>query len=87
MKKKKKKLHLFLGCVLVAAIAIFLFPDKNIAMQADHPHLGQLSTRTIISPINFDIPKSKQEIEAERQRAEEKVNAISPTRPTASAKT
>ena len=76
MKKKKKKLHLFLGCVLVAAIAIFLFPDKNIAMQADHPHLGQLSTRTIISPINFDIPKSKQEIEAERQRAEEKVNAI-----------
>ena len=76
MKKKKKKLHLFLGCVLVAAIAIFLFPDKNIAMQADHPHLGQLSTRTIISPINFDIPKSKQEIEIERQRAEEKVSAI-----------
>ena len=76
MKKKKKKLHLFLGCVLVSAIAIFLFPDKNIAMQADHPHLGQLSTRTIISPINFDIPKSKQEIEIERQRAEEKVSAI-----------
>ena len=76
MKKKKKKLHLTLGCILVAAVAILLFPDKNIALQADHPHLGQLSTRTIISPINFDIPKSKQEIEAERQRAEEKVSAI-----------
>ena len=76
MKKKKKKLHLTLGCILVALVAIVLFPDKNIALQADHPHLGQLSTRTIISPINFDIPKSQQEIEIERQRAEEKVSAI-----------
>ena len=77
MKKKKKKLHLFLGCVLVAAIAIFLFPDKNIAMQADHPHLGQLSTRTIISPINFDIPKKRST----------PFSSTTPTKPTASAKT
>lgn len=76
MKKKQKKIHLFIGWLIVAAIAIALFPDKNIALQADHPHLGQLSTRTIISPINFDIPKSKQEIEAERARAAEKVSAI-----------
>ena len=76
MKKKQKKIHLFIGWLIVAAIAIALFPDKNIALQADHPHLGQLSTRTIISPINFDIPKSKQEIETERARAAEKVSAI-----------
>ena len=57
-------------------VVIFLFPDKNIALQAEHPHLGQLSTRTIVSTLKFDIPKSKQEIEAERQRAEEKVSAI-----------
>jgi putative nucleotidyltransferase with HDIG domain len=62
--------------VLITALAIFLFPDKNIALQAEHPHLGQLSTRTIVSTLKFDIPKSKQEIEAERQRAEEKVSAI-----------
>ena len=76
MKKKQKKIHLFIGWIIIATVAIALFPDKNIALQADHPHLGQLSTRTIISPINFDIPKSKQEIEAERARAAEKVNAI-----------
>lgn len=76
MKKKQKKFHLIIGWILVVAMAIALFPDKNIALQAEHPHLGQLSTRTIISPINFDIPKSKQEIEAERIRAAEKVSAI-----------
>ena len=76
MKKKQKKIHLFIGWIIIATVAIALFPDKNIALQADHPHLGQLSTRTIISPINFDIPKSKQEIEAERARAAEKVSAI-----------
>lgn len=76
MKKKQKKIHLFIGMLIIAAMAIALFPDKNIAMQADHPRLGQLSTRTIISPVNFDIPKSQQEIDAERARAAEKVNAI-----------
>ncbi len=76
MKKKQKKIHLIIGWIIIAAIAIALFPDKNIALQAEHPHLGQLSTRTIISPINFDIPKSKQEIDAERARAVEKVSAI-----------
>ena len=76
MKKKKKRLHLVIGWVLITALAILLFPDKNIALQAEHPHLGQISTRTIVSTLKFDIPKSKQEIEIERQRAEEKVNAI-----------
>jgi putative nucleotidyltransferase with HDIG domain len=76
MKKKQKKIHLIIGWLIIASVAIALFPDKNIALQAEHPHLGQLSTRTIISPINFDIPKSKQEIEAERARAAEKVSAI-----------
>ncbi|MCQ2063150.1 MAG: HDIG domain-containing protein [Fibrobacter sp.] len=76
MKKKKKRIHLIIGWILVAALAIVLFPDKNIALQAEHPHLGQLSTRTIISPINFDIPKSRLEIESERARAAEKVSAI-----------
>ena len=76
MKKKQKRIHLAIGWILITALAILLFPDKNIALQAEHPHLGQLSTRTIVSTLNFDIPKSQQEIETERQRAEEKVNAI-----------
>ena len=76
MKKKQKRIHLAIGWILITVLAILLFPDKNIALQAEHPHLGQLSTRTIVSTLKFDIPKSKQEIEVERQRAEEKVSAI-----------
>ena len=76
MKKKQKRIHLAIGWILITVLARLLFPDKNIALQAEQPHLGQLSTRTIVSTLKFDIPKSKQEIEVERQRAEEKVNAI-----------
>ena len=66
MKKKQKRIHLAIGWILITALAILLFPDKNIALQAEHPHLGQLSTRTIVATLNFDIPKSQQEIETER---------------------
>lgn len=76
MKKKQLKIHLIIGWVLVVAAAIFLFPDKNIALQAERPRLGQVSTRTIVAPINFEVPKSQQEIESEKTRAAEKVNAI-----------
>lgn len=76
MKKKQMKIHFVIGLILVAAMALFLFPDKNIALQSERPHLGQVSTRTIVAPINFEVPKSEQEIEAEKTRAAEKVNAI-----------
>ena len=76
MKKKQTRLHFIIGWVLVVAAAIFMFPDKNIALQSERPHLGQVSTRTIVAPINFEVPKSEQEIEAEKTRAAEKVNAI-----------
>lgn len=76
MKKKQMKIHLLIGWALIVIAAIILFPDKNIALQAERPHLGQASPRTIIAPFNFEVPKSAQEIEAERNRAAEKVNAI-----------
>ncbi|MDY6388333.1 MAG: hypothetical protein SPL21_12735, partial [Fibrobacter sp.] len=76
MKKKKMRIHFIIGWLLVVAAAIFLFPDRNIALQSERPHLGQVSTRTIVAPINFEVPKSEQEIEAEKTRAAEKVNAI-----------
>lgn len=76
MKKKQMKLHLIIGWAIAVVAALFLFPDRNIALQAERPHLGQVSTRTIIAPVNFDLPKSEQEIEMERKRAAEKVNAI-----------
>ncbi|MCQ2106933.1 MAG: HDIG domain-containing protein [Fibrobacter sp.] len=76
MKKKQMKIHLAIGWVLVVAAALFLFPDKNIALQAERPRLGQVSTRTIVAPINFEVPKTEQEIEAEKTRAADKVNAI-----------
>lgn len=76
MKKKQMKLHLFIGWLLILGAAYLLFPDKNVAVQAERPHLGQLSTRTIVAPINFEVPKTDQEIEQERNRAAEKINAI-----------
>ena len=76
MKKKEMRIHFIIGWLLVVAAAIFLFPDRNIALQSERPHLGQVSTRTIVAPINFEVPKSEQEIEAEKTRAAEKVNAI-----------
>ena len=76
MNKKEKKIHLIIGWVLLILIAILLFPDKNIALQAERPHLGQLSSRTIVAPFKFEVPKTEQEIQNEKARAAEKVNAI-----------
>ena len=76
MNKKEKKIHLFIGWVILILIAILLFPDKNIALRAERPHLGQLSTRTIVAPFKFEVPKTEQEIQAEKARAADKVNAI-----------
>ena len=76
MNKKEKKIHLFIGWVLLILLSVLLFPDKNIALRAERPHLGQLSTRTIVAPFKFEVPKSEQEIQSEKARAIEKVNAI-----------
>ena len=76
MNKKEKKIHLFIGWVLLILFAVLLFPDKNIALRAERPHLGQLSTRTIVAPFKFEVPKTEQEIQSEKARAIEKVNAI-----------
>ena len=40
MNKKEKKIHLIIAWILLILIAILLFPDKNIALQAERPHLG-----------------------------------------------
>ena len=76
MNKKEKKIQLIIGWILLILIAILLFPDKNIALQAERPHLGQLSSRTIVAPFKFEVPKTEQEIQNEKARAAEKVNAI-----------
>lgn len=76
MNKKEKKIHLFIGWVILILIAILLFPDKNIALRAERPHLGQLSTRTIVAPFKFEVPKTEQEIQNEKARAADKINAI-----------
>ncbi|MCF0216434.1 MAG: HDIG domain-containing protein [Fibrobacteraceae bacterium] len=76
MSKRKMKLHLFIGWMLAVISALLLFPDKNIALNAERPYLGQLSTRTIVSTINFELPKSEQEIATERIKAAEKIKAI-----------
>lgn len=76
MNKKEKKIHLFIGWIVLILVAILLFPDKNIALRAERPHLGQLSTRTIVAPFKFEVPKTEQELQTERSRAADKVFAI-----------
>lgn len=76
MNRKKLKWHLLAGWAIVLALAIFLFPDRDLAQKSEIPHLGQISPRTIIAPISFEVPKSTQEIQAEKARAADKVYAV-----------
>jgi putative nucleotidyltransferase with HDIG domain len=76
MRKNKQIVHIILGWILVTALAVLLFPTQELAQKAEIPHLGQLSSRTIIAPIKFELPKSSQEIEAEKEKAAERVEAV-----------
>ena len=76
MNHKTLRRHLFFGCLIVIILGIVLFPDKNLAQKSEVPHLGQISPRTIVAPISFEVPKSAQEIINEKSRAADKVYAV-----------
>lgn len=76
MTKKSLKLHLIIGWAIIVALGIVLFPNKDLAQKSEVPHLGQISPRTIVAPISFDVPKSAQEIANEKARAADKVYAV-----------
>lgn len=76
MNRKKLKWHLLVGWAILVVMAIFLFPDRDLAQKSEIPHLGQISPRTIIAPISFEVPKSAQEIANEKARAADKVYAV-----------
>ena len=76
MKSKKKLVHIIIGWILVTALAILLFPSQELAQKAEIPHLGQLSSRTIIAPLTFEVPKPQQEFEQEKEKAAERVQAV-----------
>lgn len=76
MTPKKAYIHIGIGAALIIALILFLFPDQELAQRAEIPHLGQVSTRTIVAPIKFEVPKSEQEIELEKERAADRVNAV-----------
>lgn len=76
MKLNQNKISIIVGWIVISFLAIFLFTDKELAKKAETPHLGQMSPRTIIAPIAFDVPKTAQELEIERQKAADKVNAV-----------
>lgn len=76
MNRKNLKWHLLVGWAIIVALAIFLFPDRDLAQKSEIPHLGQISPRTIIAPISFEVPKSAQEISTEKARAADKVYAV-----------
>ena len=73
---KRKNLHLLLGWLLLSLLTLALFPDQELALKAETPHLGQTSPRTIVAPLSFDVLKNPQELEAEKQKAMDKVYAV-----------
>ncbi len=75
-KTQKKYIHIGIGAALIIALILFLFPDQELAHRSEIPHLGQISTRTIVAPIKFEVPKTEQEIETEKERAAERVTAV-----------
>ncbi len=73
---KSLKIHTLIGWAAIVVLAIVLFPDRDLAQKSEVPHLGEICPRTIVSPISFDVPKSAQEIAAEKARAADKVYAV-----------
>lgn len=73
---RKINFHLLLGWFLLSLVTLLLFPNQELALKAETPHLGQTSPRTIIAPISFDVLKNPQELEAEKQKAMDKVHAV-----------
>ncbi|MBD3314707.1 MAG: HDIG domain-containing protein [Chitinivibrionales bacterium] len=57
--------------ILLCSIAatVLLFPYHSTVRTFDLPKLGEVAKETIISPVTFDILKSKTELEAERREA------------------
>ncbi len=76
MNRKTFKWHFLVGWALVVLLAVLLFPDRDLAQKSEIPHLGQISPRTIIAQVSFEVPKSAQEIANEKARAADKVYAV-----------
>ncbi len=76
MNNKKRLIYILLGWLLVSILVIFLFPDRNLAQRAEIPHIGQVSTRTIVAPLTFEVPKTPQEIESEKEKNADRINAV-----------
>lgn len=73
---KSFKLHLLIGSAAVALLAVALFTDRDLAQKSEIPHLGEICPRTIVAPISFEVPKSEQEVAAEKAKARDKVYAV-----------
>jgi hypothetical protein len=55
------------------ATTILLYPYHSTVRTFDLPKLGEVAKETIISPVTYDILKSKTELEAERREAMDEV--------------
>ena len=53
-----------------------LFPTGDIAQKSELPLIGQSSPRSIVAPISFDVLKSPQELEEEKEKAREKIYPV-----------
>jgi cyclic-di-AMP phosphodiesterase PgpH len=71
-----EKIHALIGIFFLLLIAQISLPPHNTPLESEKPKLGEISERTIIAPITFDIPKPAAELEKEREQAKLRVDAI-----------
>lgn len=73
---KSRKLNLLLAFLVVLISAYLFIPSEEIKVKADIPKVGEISKRTILSPITFNLKKSSTNLERERNLARDRVLAI-----------
>ncbi|HSQ40735.1 MAG TPA: HDIG domain-containing protein [Fibrobacteraceae bacterium] len=68
--------HLLAGWLMLVIFAVALFPHPDMAVQADIPRQGEVSARAYVAPITFEVPKSTDQLQHEREAEEAKVDAV-----------
>lgn len=68
--------HRLAAWLLLAISSLLFFPAREIRVDAATPREGEISTRTYIAPITFEVLKSRSELEKEQEQARAKVAAV-----------
>jgi putative nucleotidyltransferase with HDIG domain len=69
----QRQLHILLASLALLITALLLFPAHEAGIKSEIPRLGEITRKSYVAPITFDIPKSPPELEDEKSKARDKV--------------